>query len=73
MHASVDEGQPASTVMSSKGGKEIPVTDEGFTMVWTDDLHERPMLISEFPEAEKGTFFDFYFNIDSSNWSPFSL
>ena len=42
-----------------------------FSPTWSDDLDEKPMLVSDFPE--KASFFDYYFNLESSNWSKFSL
>ena len=44
---------------------------DGFSPFWSDDLEERPMLISDYPED--ASFYDYYFNLDSSGWTKFSL
>ena len=62
--------QRASQVSASRQRETQPRGD-GYTPVWTDDLAEKPMLISEFPE--NASFFDYFFNLDSSQWNAFSL
>jgi hypothetical protein len=57
-------------VTESRSADELPKGD-GLTPSWTDDLPEKPMLISEFPE--KGSFFDYFYNVDSSSWNAFSV
>jgi hypothetical protein len=32
---------------------------------------EKPLLISNFPEG--GSFFDYYFNLDTSEWEKFNV
>ena len=40
--------------------------------MWADDYaEEKPMLISDYPE--EGSFYDCYFNLESSGWTKFSL
>lgn len=51
--------------------KEIPRSADGLTLHWTDEADERPMLISNFPEQQ--SFFDYYFDLDYSQWAKFSL
>jgi len=41
------------------------------TPFWTDELDEKPMLISDYPE--NASFYDYYFNLDSAQWNKFSL
>ena len=44
---------------------------DGLTPEWTDELDEKPMLISDYPE--KKSFYDCWFNLESSQWNKFSL
>ena len=60
----------ASAVNASKDRDSQPNND-GYTPFWTDDLEERPMLISDYPE--NSSFYDFFFNLESSQWNKFSL
>lgn len=41
------------------------------TPSWTDDLIEKPMLISGFPE--NASFYDYFFDLESSDWSKFNV
>ena len=34
-------------------------------------MPEKPMLVSDYPE--EGSFYDCYFNLDTSGWTKFSL
>jgi hypothetical protein len=72
-HKASVEGGPATAAspIAAPGQKEAQLTSDGYTPVWTDDLPEKPMLISEFPQD--ASFYDYYFNADSSQWSAFSL
>lgn len=63
-------GAAASQRSASRLGTAQPAGD-GFTLVWTDDLPEKPLLISEFPP--NASFYDHFFNLDSSQWNAFSL
>jgi hypothetical protein len=45
--------------------------NDGLTPTWTDELEERPMLISDYPEEQ--SFFSCYFNLESSSWKKFNL
>ena len=44
---------------------------DGFTTDWTDEITEKPMLISDYPE--NSSFYDYYFNVEGSGWSKFNL
>jgi hypothetical protein len=57
--------------VSTARQREAQPSGDGYTLVWTDDLPETPMLISEFPQD--ASFYDCYFNVDTSQWSAFSL
>ena len=45
--------------------------NDGLTAYWTDVLEEKPMLISDYPEGV--SFYDCWFNLESSQWNKFSL
>jgi len=47
------------------------MTADGLTFVWTDDLSETPMLISNFPEGQ--SFYDYFFCLDTSEWKKFDV
>jgi hypothetical protein len=63
-------GVGASHADASKERDSQP-NNEGFTPAWTDELEEKPMLISGYPE--NASFFDYFFNLESSQWNKFSL
>jgi hypothetical protein len=52
---------------------------DGYTLDWTDEIAEKPMLISDYAGAdwqkEEGniTFYDYYFSVEASNWKPFNI
>lgn len=60
----------ASTAQPAKERDSEPNND-GLTPYWTDVLEEKPMLISDYPEAT--SFYDCWFNLESSQWNKFSL
>ena len=60
----------ASQAQGSRDRDSQPNND-GLTPFWTDELDEKPMLISDYPE--NASFYDYYFNLDSSQWNKFSL
>ena len=45
--------------------------NDGLTSYWTDVLEEKPMLISDYPEET--SFYDCWFNLESSQWNKYSL
>jgi len=51
--------------------KESTPTYNNMTPSWTDDLGEKPMLISGFPE--NASFYDYFFDLESSDWSKFNV
>lgn len=56
----------------AKGPKDAEAkTFDSFTTTWTDSSAEKPMLISAFPEG--GSFYDYYFTLDFSEWVKFDL
>lgn len=60
----------ASQAQPTKERDSQPNND-GYSPSWSDDLEEKPMLISDYPED--ASFFDCYFNLESSGWTKFSL
>ena len=44
---------------------------DGYSAIWTDEFEEKPMLISDYPD--NCSFYDYYFNLESSQWNKFSL
>ena len=67
-------GQSPMSVVPETGRqkkKEIKYSKDGYSMTWEDELEDKPMLISDFPENQ--SFYDYFFNLDSSKWNPFSL
>mmetsp|Transcript_42572 Transcript_42572/g.65300 ORF Transcript_42572/g.65300 Transcript_42572/m.65300 type:complete len:130 (+) Transcript_42572:4227-4616(+) len=66
----------ASDKSTSQVGTSIVINrdsqpTDGLTPEWTDHLDEQPMLISDFPKSQ--SFLDYYFNLESNQWSKFSL
>ena len=51
--------------------RDSQANNDGFTAFWTDELEEKPMLVSDYPEGV--SFFDCWFNLETSGWTPFSL
>lgn len=41
------------------------------TADWNDELDEKPMLISDYPEDY--SFYDCYFSQDTNGWKPFNI
>jgi dynein heavy chain len=44
---------------------------DGLTLSWTDDMLERPLLISNYPQD--ASFFDYYFDLDRNDWAAFDV
>ena len=51
--------------------REFNPNFDGYTPTWTDQLVEKPMLISDYPEGK--SFYDFFFNLESNGWTKFRL
>ena len=60
----------ASMALPSKE-RDSQTSNDGFTTSWTDELEEKPMLVSDYPED--ASFFDYWFNLETSGWTAFSL
>jgi hypothetical protein len=63
------DASQSSPLLRDRG--EAQPKGDGLTPIWTDNLPEKPMLISEFPQ--KGSVYDYYYALDSSQWNSFSL
>ena len=49
----------------------VPRTSDCFTYTWTDELADKPMLISNYPEG--ASFYDYFFDLDASDWTKFNV
>lgn len=63
----------SASMMASQALKDRDTqpNNDGLTPFWTDELEEKPMLISDYPE--NASFFDYFFNLESSAWNVFNL
>lgn len=68
---SSDKGSNVGGSVAQGKNLDSQPNNDGLTAVWTDDLEEKPMLISDYPENT--SFYDCFFNVEGSGWSKFQL
>ena len=69
---SLTSDKSASLVASlARQDRDSQPNNDGLSPFWSDELDVKPMLISDFPENQ--SFFDFFFNLESSAWNVFNL
>lgn len=69
---SLTSDKSASLVASlARQDRDSQPNNDGLSPFWSDELDVKPMLISDYPENQ--SFFDFFFNLESSAWNVFNL